>query len=294
MVPQVASDLGTLGLVILLGLTLVWLTAALKLAGASKRAPWYWLQDADEQRLASVALMLVALFFGLHSAIDWVWFIPGVAFFGLLAGGWTLGVPEAHSPVEVTETEASPGGTVQIIRAAAIALVGIAIAYGIYQPVRAEYKVEKGVDIAISDPKKALQLGNDALKLDPTSADAMILIALAQSNGGRQQAAEATLAELTTQQPGNPTSWLRLAQFRLVTLKDPDGAIRALRPAIYQSPNSLEAYRILAAARKFKQQELVEKLADRKRKKLAKQLEALEKFKKQAAAGGAVLPPPTN
>lgn len=293
MVPQVASDLGALGLLVLFGLAAVWLLAAFKLAGASLRAPWLWLRDVDETRLASVGLMLVALLFGLHSAIDWVWFIPGVAFFGLLGGGWTLGSPAAHSPVDAPAAQSSPGGTLQIVRAAAIALVGISIAYGIYQPVRAERKVQAGYDVVEASPAKALALGNDAIELDPTSADAFILVSIAQSNGGRQQAAEATLAELTAQQPGNPESWIRLSRFRLFTLDDPDGAIRALRPVFFQSPNNAEAVGILQAARQVKADALLEKLAEKKRKQLEKQLEQLEELQKQAAAGTAVVPPPT-
>jgi hypothetical protein len=293
MVPQVGSDLGVLGLAVLLGLTAVWLLAAFKLAGASKRAPWYWLDDVDEVRLASVSLMLVALVFGIHSAVDWIWFFPGVAFFGLLAGGWTLGTPAAHSPVAASTEPITRGGKVQVLRAAAIAIVGVAIAYAVYQPVRAERKVEAGLDVAESNPQKALKLGNQAIKLDPTSADAYILVSVAQSNGGRQQAAEATLAELTAMQPGNPTPWLRLSQFRLLTLNDPDGAIRALRPVLYQSPNNVEALQLLAAARQAKADALLEKLAEKKRKELEKQLDQLEELQKQAAAGTAVVPPPT-
>lgn len=292
MVPQVASDLGALGLLVLFGLTAVWLTAAFKLAGASARAPWLWLREVDETRLASVGLMFVALLFGLHSAIDWVWFIPGVAFFGLLGGGWTLGSPDAHSPVAAPATQPFKGGTLQIVRAAAIALVGISIAYGIYQPVRAERKVQAGYDVVAESPAKALELGNDAIALDPTSANAFILVSTAQSNGGRQQSGEATLAELSAQQPGNPESWLRLSQFRLLTLNDPDGAIRALRPVFFQSPNNVQAAGILAAARQAKADVLLEKLADKKRKLLEKQLEQLEELQKQAAAGLAVVPPP--
>ncbi|MBJ7459561.1 MAG: O-antigen ligase family protein [Thermoleophilaceae bacterium] len=293
MVPQVASDLGVLGLLVLFALTVVWLVAAFKLAGAAMRAPWSWLREADETRLASVSLMLVALVFGLHSAIDWVWFIPGVAFFGLLGGGWTLGSPAAHSPVQSVAVPAVKGGKLQIVRAAAIAVVGILIAYAVYQPVRAQRKVEAGLSSASSDPQRALRLGEDALKLDPTSADAFILVSVAQSNGGRQQAAEMTLADLTAQQPGNPTSWLRLARFRLVQLKDPDGAIRALRPLFYQSPNNLEGVQLLEAARTAKSDALLKKLAEKKRKELRKQLDELEELQEKAAAGTAVAPPAT-
>lgn len=292
MVPQVAADLGVLGLLVLFALMAVWLLAALKLAGVSKRGPWKWLEDADEVRLASVALMMMALVFGVHSAIDWVWFIPAVAYFGLLAGGWVLGSPAAHSPLPADDHVPDRGGKLPIIRAVAVALVGIAIAAAVYQPVRAQRKVQAGTKIASSNPAKALKLGNSALKLDPTSASAFILVSLAESNGGRQQAAETTLAELTSQQPGNPTAWLRLAQFRLLQLNDPDGAIEALRPVLYQSPNNWEAAILLDQARKAKAEAILEKLAEKKRKALEKSLEQLEKLQKQAAAG-VTAPAPT-
>jgi tetratricopeptide (TPR) repeat protein len=293
MIPQVASDLGALGLLVLFGLAAVWLLAALKLAGVSKRAPWRWLDEADEVRLASVALMMMALVFGVHSAIDWVWFIPAVAYFGLLAGGWTLGSPAAHSPVPADDHVPVRGGKSQIVRATAIALVGISIAAAVYQPVRAQRKVESGMKIASSNPEKALKLGNSALKLDPTSANAFILVALAQSNGGRQQAAETTLSELTAEQPGNPTAWLRLAQFRLLQLNDPDGAIAAIRPVIYQSPNNWEGLILLDQARKAKSNAILQKLADKKRERLQKSLNELQKLQKQAAAGAVAAPPAT-
>jgi hypothetical protein len=293
MVPQVASDLGVLGLTVLLLITIVWLVAAFKLVGAAAKAPWRWLNEADEVRLASVAITLAALLFGIHSALDWVWFVPGVAYFGLLAGGWTLGSPAAHTArAGAPATTPARGGTVQIVRAAAIALVGIAIAYAVYQPVRAEQKVSAGLDVAENDPAKALKLGNQALELDPTSADAMILISVAQSNGGRQQDAEATLQLLTSQQPGNPASWLRLARFRLINLEDPDGAIRALRPLLYQSPNNLEGLALLSQARQAKTDVILQAAAEKKRKQLEKQLDELEKLKKAAAQGTAVVPPP--
>lgn len=284
MVPQVASDLGILGLLILLGITIVWLIAAFKLAGASRRAPWAWLSEADEMRLASVTLMVSALLFGLHSAIDWTWFIPGAAYFGLLAGGWTLGSPAAHS---LRSTAPAPiaqrGGRAQILRAAAIALIGVSIAYAVYQPVRAERKVDSGLAQVEEDPVKALKLGNDALELDPTSDGAFILIAVAQSNGGRQHDADATLSILTNEQPNNPAAWLRLASFRLTTLDDPDGAIDALRPLFYLSPNSIEGQSLLAQAQQAKANVILEKIAEKKRKELEKSLNQLEKLKKQAA-----------
>lgn len=284
MIPQVAGDLGVLGLLVLLGLTLAWLIAAFRLAGASRRAPWRWLDEADEVRLASVALMVSAIVFGVHSGLDWVWFLPGVAYFALVGAGWTFGTPAAHAAAIAGGAVEQPtrGGKLQVVRASAIAVVGVLIAYGVYQPVRASQKVDAGLDIAQSNPQKAAKLGRQAIELDSTAADAYMLLATAQSNAGQPKAAERTLVLLATRQPGNPASWMRLAQFRLTTLNDPDGAIDALRPIFFISPYDQPGFALLTAARQAKANQALEALAEKKRKKLEKQLKQLEELKKQA------------
>lgn len=284
MVPQVAADLGVIGLLILLALTIVWLTGACKLASASKRAPYRWLDVDDEQRLASVTIMLAALAFGLHSAIDWVWFVPGVAFFGLLAGGWTLGLPQAHSAPREAAAEA-PSARLRGVRAGAIAVAGVIIAFAVYQPVHAERKVSAGLNVVDDHPAKGLKLANQAIDIDPTSADAYFLKAVALSNGGHPRAAEATLVQIAIQQPSNPETWQRLAQFRLTVLDDPAGTIAALRPLLYQSPNDVLGNALLAQARQQRVNQLVRAAAEHQRKLLEKQLNEIEKLQKQAATG---------
>lgn len=282
MVPQVASDLGVLGLLVLLGLATVWIVAALKLAGAGARAPARWLENADETRIASVTIMLIAFFFGLHSAVDWIWFVPSVAYFGLLAGGWVLGSPAAHSLRAPSASAAPATRAMRIARAMAIAIVGIIVAWSAYQPVRAERKVDAGLDQVHAHPAKALKLGKDALALDETSDDAYILVAIAYANGGQRQAAERTLLDLSTRQPGNPTAWLRLASFRLNQLDDPDGAIDALRPLLFISPNNTPGLALLAAAKQTKTDDLIERAAARRRKALEKMLEDAARLRQQA------------
>jgi O-antigen ligase len=283
MVPQTIADLGVLGLLALLGLMLVWLTAALKLFGAAKSAPWNWLTDSagDEQRLAAVALAAAAVVFGVQSAIDWVWFMPGVAFFALVCGGWTLGHPDAHS-LRQSHAATIPvrGGRAQTLRAAAIAVVGIVIAYGVIQPVRSAQKVQAGLTIADSEPARANELGRAAIDLDPTSAEAWMLVAVAQSNANNPRVAERTLVELAHRQPSNPATWLRLAEFRL-TAQDPDGAIEALRPVFFLSRFAPQADALLAAARQMKADVVLEKLAEAKRKKLDRQLKQLEQLQRK-------------
>lgn len=289
MIPQVAADLGILGLLVLLGLTIVWLTAAFKLGGAARRAPWHWLGPDDEARLASVGIMVVAIVFGAHSAIDWVWYVPGVAFFGLLAGGWVLGTPAAHSAATAAGPVAEPvrGGRAALLRAGAIAIVGVAIAWAVYQPVRATHKVEAGLNVAESDPAKAIKLGNSAIDLDPTNANAYMLVSTAQSNQGREKQAQGTLLALVARQPSNPAAWLRLAQYRLTTLGDPDGAIEALRAVFYLSPVDVQGTALLQAARQQKINEALKKIAEKNRKKLEHQLDELEKLQQQYGLTGA-------
>lgn len=283
MVPQVAADLGLFGLLALLGLTIVWVTAAVKLAGARRAPPWRWLSVDDELRQASVAIMLLAVVFGVHSAIDWVWFLPGVAFFGLLAGGWTLGTPDAHSAHNRGEVAENPtrGGLANSLVAAAIALVGLTIAWSVYQPVRATQKIEASYEVAGSDPAKAERLARDAIKLDPTSADAPMLLATAEVNAGHPNRAERTLLALAADQPSNPAVWRRLAEFRLTSLEDPEGAIKALGPLSYISPLDVQGAALLKAAQAVMVQQEVEELAARNRRKLERQLKAVEKLRRE-------------
>ncbi len=284
-VPQTAADLGIWGLLVLAALTLVWLVAAFKLVGGRKAAPYRWLGAADETRLAGVAMVLVALVFGIHNAVDWIWYVPGVAFFGLFAGGWVLGHPDAHSAVEATSAAATPNRTLSIAKAAAVAVIGLWIAFAVYQPVRAEHKINEGIDVAEKDPAKALKLGEEARDIDPTSADAAFLVAVAQSNGGREKAADETLVMIANEQPANPATWRRLAQYRLITLNHPASAIAALRPLLYQSPTDVQGNAMLEQARKERTDQLIEEAAEKQRKKLQKELERIEKILKSAPAG---------
>ncbi|MBK5230568.1 MAG: O-antigen ligase family protein, partial [Thermoleophilia bacterium] len=87
-VPQTLSDLGIYGLILLLALAVAWFIAMARAAGATARAPHRWLENAGDARVANLTIALVAFAFGAHSAIDWTWYVPGVAAFGLVAAGW--------------------------------------------------------------------------------------------------------------------------------------------------------------------------------------------------------------
>lgn len=274
-IPQVMADLGVLGLLIAVALALAWLVLALRILGAAKRSPTRWLGAADDKRLAEVAIALIAIGFGIHSAVDWTWFIPGVALFGLVSMGWVAGSPTSHGGE--LSSQANDGSKLRIARAVAISVVGIALAFAVYQPVRAQDKIDAGIDLVESNPRKALTLGREAHDLDPTSDEAFFLTSTALNNLGQRKAADQVLMNVATEQPGNPETWLRLAEFRLNVLDDPAGAISALIPLLYQSPNNERGNLLLVEAKDARVDELIEDAADRERRKLERELRKLER-----------------
>jgi MFS family permease len=295
-VPQVMSDLGTLGLILALALAGAFLWSALKVAEVAKRAPWYWLDGVDDSRLASNAIMLIALAFGLHSALDWTWFEPGVAAFGLVAAGWTVAVPLGLA-TDATTTVPAAAATdkdrkLRLARAIGIGFVGVAIAYAVYQPARAQHIVDNGYSqLADGEAAKALKTGNDARDADPLADQPYFLIATAQNNLHKPKAADHTLLTIAAQQPGNPDTWLRLAGYRLNTEDDPAGAISALRPLLYISPNNERGNALLAQAKEARIRQLVEAQIAAERARLKREIAKLKRqAKKNAGQKPAVAP----
>ncbi|MGH2804117.1 MAG: O-antigen ligase family protein, partial [Thermoleophilaceae bacterium] len=114
-VPQTLADLGIVGVVLTSALLLAWLFAAGKATAlhprrlpllrrndgepagaqapgsAGRAAMPFPRRDWDPDRCAMVALGLIAVVFGLQSAIDWTWFVPGPAAMALVAAGFVAG-----------------------------------------------------------------------------------------------------------------------------------------------------------------------------------------------------------
>src|SRR3954447_1734138 len=99
-VVQTAADLGTLGLIAIFVLAGAWSVSAARTTGLERHperregAPRWW--DAD--RVAMAALALAAIVFGIHSAIDWTWFVPGPAVMAIVVAGYVAGRGPAPQP----------------------------------------------------------------------------------------------------------------------------------------------------------------------------------------------------
>ena len=63
--------------------------------------PW------DAERVGMAALVAVAITFGVHSAVDWTWFIPATALCGLLAAGFVAARPPLRTRMEAAALDLS-------------------------------------------------------------------------------------------------------------------------------------------------------------------------------------------
>jgi hypothetical protein len=115
-VVQTLSDLGLVGLAVALALLASWLAAAgrpthpfnrrwsrwsawreLRSGGGTPgwhRSP----QPYTPERIGMLAMLCLVVVFGVHSLVDWTWYVPGDACAALLCAGWLAGRGELSAP----------------------------------------------------------------------------------------------------------------------------------------------------------------------------------------------------
>src|SRR4051794_30734227 len=101
---QTAADLGTAGLLVTLVLLVAWLLAARRATGLLRRGRDR-ITSFSAERVGLIALTLCAVVFGLHSLVDWVWYVPGPTAMALVAAGFVAG----RGPLGAWRREAAPG-----------------------------------------------------------------------------------------------------------------------------------------------------------------------------------------
>jgi hypothetical protein len=85
---QTLSDLGWVGIGISLLAMLTWIWAAARALGMRVRDRGL---KFDAERVGMWAMAAVVVIFGVHSAVDWTWFVPGNVVPALLCAGWVAG-----------------------------------------------------------------------------------------------------------------------------------------------------------------------------------------------------------
>ena len=117
-VVQTLSDLGLAGAAVSLALLAAWLASAAAATGFALRrrrrpAAAGSARDYSPERIGLITLVAVVAVFGVHSTIDWTWFVPGNAAVALLAAGWVAG----RGPLGREAARGVPGGVVERLRA---------------------------------------------------------------------------------------------------------------------------------------------------------------------------------
>jgi hypothetical protein len=144
-VVQTLADLGAVGLALALALLLVWMAAAGRAGRSSIGHPFNrrwtswraWLdtragahpgwrrspQPYTPERIGMLSMLCLVVVFGVHSLVDWTWYVPGDAFVALLCAGWLAG----RGPLDAYRSahESGPAPTREWSAAAAAPGLGV-------------------------------------------------------------------------------------------------------------------------------------------------------------------------
>ena len=253
-VAQTLADLGLLGVVAALALLAAWLVAAARSTGLERRRDGRLKPEWSTERTALCALALCALAFGLQSAIDWTWFVPGPSAMALVAAGFVagrgplpgLGETRARREPRVLWHRPEPAR----IAAAAAVLVGAGLcAWAVWQPEASERATERAFDeLAGGELKAAAREADNAREVNPYSPEPLYAKAAVLAAAQRPTAAYHTLEQAVKEHPRDPETWLRLARFELDELDLPQRAVQSLRGAFHLDPYSPQAVALMRRA----------------------------------------------
>lgn len=267
---QTIADLGLLGLALSLLLTAAWLAAAVRAIGLTRRGG---LTDPfDPERVGLVTLVATVVVFGVHSAVDWTWFVPGTAALALLCAGWVAGrgdhrdhpaddaIPSSDDEAETLVGAAPPTfrerlsagarNRPALVAAAIVGLLAVSFAWSTYQPLRARNTGNEALDLlAANKIDAARQKALEAHDQDPLSIDPLLDLSSVEIAAGHPHAARVALKQAQKIQPENAETWLYLAGFDLDN-GDRRRALIELGPALYLDPRSTQAVTLLLQARR--------------------------------------------
>ncbi len=257
---QVAADLGLFGLAVSLALFIAWLLAARRSTGLvrslpigprarrgppAEPAPW------TSERVGVVTLAATVVVFGVHSFVDWTWFVPGNAVPALLCAGWVAGrgplAEAARDPRGlIGRARAELRNAPRALPAAAAILIALSAAWATWQPWRsaqAGNDALAALDQAQRDPEaleRARELATKARDRNALSVEPLFERAVIETIAQRKDEARRALEEAVRLQPSNPVPWLRFAEFTLHQDNNPARTLELLQPALFLDPRSAD------------------------------------------------------
>jgi O-antigen ligase len=284
-VVQTLADLGLVGLTLALLLLAAWMAAAgrathpfnrrwtgwralLNRDGVERRGWRRWTIGGhaapySPERIGMLSMLVLVVVFGLHSLIDWTWYIPGNACVALLCAGWLAGrgplldrngspMPGNASAGRFTSAQGTPGvqsesrlrlpgppelRPLRLIVAGAVLLGTVLAAWAQWQPLRAEDTSQRALALLAGNPSGARTEAQAAVDEDPLSARALIYLAKIEQANGQASLAQSTFQRAVRLQPSNPETWLALGEFDVTS--EPRTAVEELAAAIYLNPESI-------------------------------------------------------
>ena len=285
------ADFGLLGLVVSIALLVAWAVAAARAVGLRRSAPEPALAPTEPsgaagpapsptasttpepapgrwaaERAGLLTLLSVVVIFGVHSTIDWTWFIPGLAVPALLCAGWLAGrgpldrpvgrAPRPRPPLLREPRDglprrlqravvAAPG---RVAAVAAIAALALVCAWTVWQPLRSSNADAAALAaFEANHPGAALADIRSAATIDPFSTEPFYYQWDIYSLLGDTAAARAALAAEVALQPSDAATWLQLGQYD-ATLGQRRRAISELEAALRLFPHDLATQNALAQA----------------------------------------------
>jgi hypothetical protein len=220
------------------------------------------------------ALAIAALVFGLHSAIDWTWFVPGCAVMAVLIAGYVAGRGPAPQPAGTPHPIVAAGPplepvvdlpripkftlrlpprphTSRLVPALLVVLLALVAAWAVYQPYRSDQANTAALELlAQGKLGQAADKAKEARDINPASVRplwAQAGIAVAQKNNRK---AEVLYQRAVFDQPSNPETWLRLAEFELYRNNQPQQALDVITGGLYLDPRSAPAQTVFFDAKR--------------------------------------------
>jgi hypothetical protein len=225
------ADFGLIGTLLSAALFVAWIIAVGRTLGVrTAREPPDSRQLAE--RAGLMTMLAIVLAFGIHSAIDWTWFFPGVAIPALACAGWLAGRGPSSEPVG----RGAPKPLTKSPAAAGIVIVIAAIAIGavwvVWQPLRSSNADANAIsELLAGRTDAALSDAQTAVSVDPVSATALWELSEIHIATGNRAAARDDLVRAKDRQPENPETWQRLGEFDL-HYKQPQLAIAELTKSV--------------------------------------------------------------
>jgi O-antigen ligase len=254
---ETLADLGLIGLLMVLALLAVWMAAAARATHPFNRHWQRWRWQAIQapytpERIGLLTMLCVVVTFGVHSLVDWTWYVPGDACVALLCAGWLAGRgPLAGRGLLAAEERAEehamrPRLTPMRGLVAAAVIVGVLLAAWVqWQPLRSADASNDALALLPTNPAAARTQAQKAVARDPLSAQALFTLSTVEQHTGETAQARATLQRAVRLQPSNPQTWVALGEYDLQVGDAPE-ALKALRAAVYLNPETVAPEAVIA------------------------------------------------